>query len=115
MAVGRPRKQLSDLPEDWKKIVEKEMGEGASKEEICAELKINRELFYKLIKREPEFADTIKKGVELSEAWWKKQGRISLRDKQFSAVLWYMNMKNRFGWADKSEVQHSGKVVVLDI
>jgi len=26
-----------------------------------------------------------------------------------------MNMKNRFGWTDKSEVQHSGKVVVLDI
>ena len=41
-------------------------------------------------------------GMELSEAWWLKAGREGLSlGKFFGSSLYYMNMKNRFGWAEK--------------
>ena len=114
---GRTRKTLKDLPVNWKSLILKEMGSGASQKEIMAELKIGSQLFYDLIKRDEEFSNTIKKGIELAEAWWMKQGRINLQNRKFSAVLWYMNMKNRFGWKDKSEVDHKSngsKIFIID-
>ncbi|MDD5016164.1 MAG: hypothetical protein PHW73_13900 [Atribacterota bacterium] len=111
---GRPPKTLEDLPTGWKNKVLREMSQGASQKEMMAELKIGSQLFYDLIKRDEEFSNTIKKGIELSEAWWEKQGRTNLKAKRFNAVLWYMNMKNRFGWKDKSEVDYRGSIKVID-
>ena len=83
------------------------MQEGASKVEIKAELRLYNDLFERLIQEEPEFSDTIKRGEQLSQAWGERQGRTNLKNKDFSPVLWYMNMKNRFGWRDKTDVEHS--------
>ncbi|GAG06123.1 unnamed protein product, partial [marine sediment metagenome] len=32
-----------------------------------------------------------------------RAGRKALRDKQFNQALWYMNMKNRYSWSEKTE------------
>lgn len=114
MKTGRPQKTLKDLPRNWEKLVLSHMAEGASKKEIIAELGIGSQLFYDLAEREEEFSNTIKKGTELSEAWWEKQGRTNLHNKSFNSTLWYMNMKNRFGWSDKvnNDVTSGGSQVV---
>lgn len=109
--VGRPKIKLSDLPKDWKNIVLDLAKVGASDVEIRCRLNcICHETWTRLIEEHYEFSETIKKAVVLCESWWQVEGRISLRDTKFSPVLWYMNMKNRFGWKDKTEVD--GKVVV---
>ncbi len=84
------------------------MKEGASKTEVAAELDINRDTLYLWCKKYPEFSDAIKRGEGLSQAWWERQGRTSLRDKEFNYTGWYMNMKNRFGWRDKNEQAITG-------
>lgn len=110
MAGGRPQKTLKDLPKNWKTTVLALMSNGASQAEVKAKLSLSNDLFSRLIKDEIEFSETIKKGMLLREAWWEKKGRENLENKNFSPVLWYMNMKNRFGWKDKQEVEHSGKI-----
>lgn len=81
------------------------MSEGASLVEVAVMLGISRETLYQWVDTYPDFSDTIKKGKELCNAWWEGEARkaLMLRDKDFNATLWYMNMKNRFGWSDKQE------------
>jgi hypothetical protein len=103
--AGRPKKNIDVLPDKWQKSILDLYREGASDVEIRAWLydvsgSFSTDLWTRWINEEPEFSKTIKKGKDLSQAWWEKQGRIALRDKTFSPVLWYMNMKNRFGWRD---------------
>ena len=101
---GRPSKyRESMLP----KIIEL-MKVGGSKTEVCALLEIDDNTLYDWCSKDSprfkkEFSETIKRGVELSKAWWLKMGRTNLSDPKFSYTGWYMNMKNRFKWADKQE------------
>jgi hypothetical protein len=37
-------------------------------------------------------------------------GRKNIANKGFNSVLWYMNMKNRFGWADTQSIEHKGSI-----
>jgi len=107
MPGGRPKKTLEDLPKDWDKGVFELAEQGASDVELRVYLNISPDLWYRFLKEEPKFSETIKRCSEVCEVWWQKQGRLNLRDKEFSPTLWYMNMKNRFGWADKKEVDHT--------
>ena len=101
MKIGRPTKYE---PEFCDIVVEK-MSEGASIEELPLYLGVSKFTIYHWIKQNESFSDAIKEGVALSEAWWREKGRKNLENDKFSATLWYMNMKNRFGWADKKEIQ----------
>lgn len=114
--VGRPSKYKNENCE----IILELMREGASKVEVCAALGISFETLYDWTDEESprfkkEFSGTLKKGELLSQAWWEKEGRKNLKDRDFNFTGWYMNMKNRFRkspvkWSDKSELEHSGKI-----
>lgn len=94
----------NELPKNWKEKIMGLKKEGASDVEVRAELGISQDLWDRFKKEIEEFSLTIKKGDDLCEAWWEKKGRTNLENRQFNAVLWYMNMKNRFGWKDRNEV-----------
>lgn len=98
--MARPTKYRKEMCDT---VVEM-MAEGASKTEVCAELDICHDTLLEWEDRHVEFSEAIKRGIKLSQAWWERQGRLSLKDKEFSYTGWYMNMKNRFGWADKQEL-----------
>lgn len=103
--VGRPTKYRSEMCD----IVVNEMRQGASKEEIALILDVNPDTVFRWQKENEEFSDAIKKGEKLSQAWWYREGRTNLKDKDFSPTLWYMNMKNRFGWRDKRDITSNDK------
>jgi len=107
--AGRPQKDLSELPTGWHDYVLTEMEQGASLQEIKAYFGISNDLHARWMKDEEEYSETIKRGIELSEAWWMKKGRVNLENKDFSATLWYMNMKNRFAWKDRQDVTTNDK------
>ena len=99
------KKTISDLPKNWQEDAINAYKEGASDVEIRAYVLdgISDDLWYRLIKEDETFARTIKKGKLFSQAWWEKQGRTNLKNREFNPTTWYMNMKNRFGWRDKTE------------
>ncbi|MEE9351532.1 MAG: hypothetical protein V3U78_04675 [Thiotrichaceae bacterium] len=110
MPAGRPTKYRSEMCQ----VVIDLMSDGASKEEVCAELDITFDTLANWQKPENnlEFSEAITQGERLSRAWWLKHGRKNLENKSFNERLWFMNMKNRHGWADKQslETKHSGSV-----
>lgn len=114
---GAPKEDLSSLPDGWYKHILSEYEEGASDEEIKAIIyrwrgKFSNDLWDRWVKEELEFSETIKTGKILAAAWWYKNGRKNLINKEFNYTGWYMQMKNRFGWKDKTETEHSGDMLV---
>lgn len=93
------------------------MSEGASIVEVAAMLDISRSTLYEWIDQHIEFSDTIKKGMELCQAWWERQGRKNLDNRDFNPTLWFMNVKNRFkdDWRDKQEHDHTTKGEKINI
>lgn len=107
--MARPTKYKASMCD----IVIELMREGASQDEVIGHLDISRDTFYAWKKENEEFSDSIKRGARLSQTWWERQGRVSLKDREFNYTGWYMNMKNRFKWADKQEVKQEGNVTIV--
>ncbi len=95
------------------------MKEGASICEVCLELDISRDTFYRWLKEHEVFSDTVKSGLWFSKGWWEKLGREGADGSKanINPTMWFMNMKNRFGqidpseniqWRDKQDHEHSG-------
>lgn len=110
--VGRPKEDLSTLPEGWYNSVLDEYKNGAADVEIFAMIyewrgSFSNDLWQRWMNEEIQFSETIKMGRKLSEAWWTRNGRTNIQNKDFNYTGWYMNMKNRFGWADNRKVDHT--------
>lgn len=107
--IGRPKLKLEDLPQNWQSELPAMGEQGCSDVELRNYLNgICHETWERLIKEEPQFSETVKIARLKCQVFWEKQGRINLSDKDFSPTLWYMNMKNRFGWSDKKEIKQTG-------
>jgi len=116
MPAGRPLAEF-DLPGGWQDVVLSFYEQGASDVEVKAYIysvrrSFSNDLWNRWMSEEPQFSETIKVGKMLSEAWWSKEGRTNLKVKDFNYTGWYMNMKNRFGWKDKQEVEQSGGLTI---
>ncbi len=111
-SVGRPLEPFK-LWDGWNDEILNLYKTGASDIEIKSLIYFHRgsfsnDLWDRWIADSEEFSETIKIGKMISEAWWNVQGRTNLKVKEFNYVGWYMNMKNRFGWKDKTETALTG-------
>ena len=103
------------LPKDWEQIVYERSREGWSEAEIRTELsvvdgKFSRNHWDALLEMDKEFLTAINIGRTLCQAWWERQSRENLRSQFFNTGSWYANMKNRFGWRDKHDIDGSMKM-----
>ena len=118
---GAPRIQLDILWDGWYTDVLDLYREGASDVEVRAlivektkgKTKASFTLWDRWLNDEVEFSETIKIGRMLSEGWWHKIGRTNLKEKEFNYTGWYMQMKNRFGWRDKSDVTSNDESITI--
>ncbi len=106
--MGRPTKYKEEFCERVPEI----MRDGASIEEVAVELGVALSTLYLWREKHPEFSEAIKRGEAVSRAWWIKRGRINLENRDFNSTLWYMNMKNRHGWADKVEKKEKRNITI---
>ena len=43
----------------------------------------------------------------MCQVWWERQGRKMTTGADGNATVWIFNMKNRFSWHDKQQVDHT--------
>lgn len=114
--VGRPKdRPEKKLEAGWRDRMIELASEGASDVEVRVMLKISADLWYRWIEDEPEFSSTVKICRDLCETWWEKNGRKMAAGAAGNSAVWIFNMKNRFGWRDKQEVEHSGHISYADM
>lgn len=114
-SVGRPKKSL-DLWKGWAKDVLDLYVDGASDVEIKALVwqkkgSFSNDLWDRWMDEEKEFSETIKMGRTFAKAWWEKKGRSGVDSQEINSTMWYMNMKNRYGWRDKQDITSDEKPI----
>lgn len=117
---GRPKADLSTMPENWQNMIIEMYLDGASDVEVKAEIykwrgSFSNDLWDRWMKEEQIFSETIKQGKFLAESWWMTHGRKNIHNKDFNSTLWYMNMKNRYGWADNQKTTVDGQFDIKQI
>lgn len=90
---------------DWAEAALAEYEKGASDAEVISVLRITRTKFNNLLSEDNYFMEVVEFGRDLAKAFWYKQARDNLKNKNFQTSLWYHVMKNRFGWSDKITTQ----------
>jgi len=113
--VGRPRTTTADLPDDWHEIVRQCGQDGQSAVTIRCKLGIGMSAWETLLEDSEDFRETVKEAKALCEHWWEERGREMAMGSEGNATVWIFNMKNRFGWKDKTETEHTGSVAVTQI
>jgi len=111
MPAGRPTKYD---PKYCDEIIEF-MKDGRSIVAFAAHIEVADVTLYEWKKVHPEFSRAIKVAMAKCQSWWEDQGRMGLhtgRGEGFSQSAWIFNMKARFGYRDKQEldVNHEGKI-----
>lgn len=84
------------------------MTRGYSFESFGSRVLVCKDTLYQWVKDYKEFSYSKKVATEMSRTEWESMGltgTVGGYGKSFSAPAWIFNMKNRFGWADKTEVQ----------
>ena len=105
-AIGRPRTTLKDIPEDWDNLMREAAQGGASDVELRCLIGLDRTAFETLKEDYPEFHTTVKDCHDLCQVWWERCGRgMAAGLSQGNATSWIFNMKNRFGWNDKTQTE----------
>lgn len=99
----------------WAKKVIDLYSAGCSDAEVAAELKITIKDYYQQITDNKTFNKLVEYGRTLSQAFWEGQARKNIGNKQFNTPLWTFYMKNKFGWADKSEAVTQNENVNTDL
>ena len=97
--VGRPLKNLNDLPQNWKLICQEMGQEGMFDVDLRVKLGITKDTFYSLLENEPEFSEAVKEFRELSHTWWSSIPRKGFKNgesKNLNSNLYSLIMRNRF-------------------
>lgn len=88
---------------DWARLLIQMYTDGCSDAEVAVGLKVTIKEYYNQIAENPAFAKLVEFGRTLQLAYWEKQARLNINNKQFNTALFNFYMKNKHGWTDKMD------------
>jgi hypothetical protein len=94
------------------------MAEGNAIESFAGKLRVSKVTIYAWCDKHKEFMNAKRIGESKCYEWWEKMGRdhmVTQGDLKFNTTLWIFNMKNRFGWRDKREIDVQGQIDVKPV
>lgn len=112
MPAGRPTKYKKEYCD----LLVEDMARGYSYEAFAGLIKVHVDTLYEWEKIHPEFSDAKKAAVAQGRRTWEGWGMDGLwtmtskeeGSRSMNATLWIFNMKNRFGWRDRQEIETTG-------
>lgn len=103
--VGRP---TNYKPEYCEKLVE-HMSKGLSYETFAGTIDTHKQTLYDWEKANPEFMDAKKRAFEKCRIFWEQIAIDHLvehdKGSKLNSSVWIFNMKNRFRWTDRQEIE----------
>lgn len=106
MPAGRPSKYKKKYCEE----LIKHMSLGFGFDSFAADVSVHKDTLYEWAKQHKEFSDAKKLGQAKCLKYWERIGILgaSGKLKGFNPVAYIFNMKNRFGWSDKTDLKITG-------
>lgn len=110
---GRP----TDYRPEYCKLLIEHMAKGFSYETFGAEVDVCKQTVYTWEKH-PEFLDAKKKAFTKCQKFWEQQGTLGLwndpKGESLNSSVWIFNMKNRFKWADRQEIEQKVDAKIVE-
>jgi hypothetical protein len=90
--VGRPTKYK---PEYCERVIS--LGkEGFSFAEIAADLEVDKASLFRWEEEYPEFRTALRAAKTYEQAWFEREARNNMKNRDFNANLWYRSAASRF-------------------
>lgn len=101
----------SRYKKEYCKLLESHFKSGFSFDSFGGIVFVSRETLYSWTRKHKEFLDTKKQFETSSLLWWEQMGQHGAAGKLpgFNSGTWIFNMKNRFGWRDRQEIDIGNK------
>ena len=109
LITGSPKEPSRYKPE-YDQLAYEHMATGKSETVLAIELGVTMDELIAWKRKHPSFGESLKKGIAASQAWWEELARnniISPTPGRFNVALWIFNMKNRFGWTDRQDINQT--------
>ena len=84
--------------------------EGAGWAEYAADFGVDRASLYRWAEQHEDFAQALTRAKVLEQAWFEREGRLNLRNREFNANLWGKSVSARFreDYTERKETQVTG-------
>lgn len=99
----------TDYKPEYDEMLITHMSEGMSYESFAGKIGAYKQTLYNWEKSQPTFLDAKREAWEKSRYFWEKIGVGGAVGKVngFNVTAWIFNMKNRFGWRDRTDINVS--------
>jgi hypothetical protein len=104
--MSRPTKYKKEFDE----LLIKHMESGMSFMSFAALVGVNVDTLYEWERKQKSFSEAKQVAFNKNLLFWERLGVAGTAGKihNFNSTTWIFNMKNRHGWRDRREVEHSG-------
>lgn len=112
--LKKKRGQPTKYKDEYCEMLVEHMNKGLSFESFAGLIGVTKETIFNWLEKNKQFFDSKKKGEVRCRLFWERLGIAgsSGKLKNFNCGTWIFNMKNRFAWKDRQEIDQNSNINV---